>query len=90
MCERKVERGEPGKIYYMRNTSGRAETLYKVDELAYTLLMEKSSTSVLADRMGLYGTTLHYLAVQQAMMSVHRPVYSKIMQHITLFAYLKN
>ena len=26
----------------------------------------------MADRMGLGGTTLHYLAVQQAMVSVHR------------------
>ena len=32
-----------------------------------------------ADRTGLVSTTLHYLAVQQAMVSVHRPVHSKIM-----------
>ena len=83
------ERGEPGKIYYMRNASGRAETLIKrgqVNELAYTLLTEWSSEHVLADRTGLYCTTLHYLAVQQAMMSEH----SKIMLHVTLLAYLAN
>ena len=31
----------------------------------------------MADRMGLDGTTLHYLAVWWAMVSVHRPLYSK-------------
>ena len=54
------ERGEPGKIYYMRNASGRAETLIKrgqVNELAHTLLTEWSSECILADRMGLI---LHY------------------------------
>ena len=35
--------------------------------------------------MGLGGTTQHYLAAQQAMMSVHRPAHSKI-----LLAYLAN
>ena len=32
----------------------------------------------MADRMGLDGTMLHYLAVRKAMVSVHRPVHSKI------------
>ena len=32
----------------------------------------------MADRMGLDGTRLHYLAVQKAMVSVNRPVHSKI------------
>ena len=34
--------------------------------------------SFMADRMGLDGTMLHYLAVRKAMVSVHRPVHSKI------------
>ena len=33
----------------------------------------------MTDRTGLRSTTLHYLAVQQTMVSVHRPVHSKIM-----------
>ena len=37
-----------------------------------------SCESFMADRMGLHGTTLHYLAVHQAMVSVHGPVHSKI------------
>ena len=32
----------------------------------------------MANRMGLDGTMLHYLAVRKAMVSVHRPVHSKI------------
>ena len=32
----------------------------------------------MADRMGLDGTMLHYLAVRKATVSVHRPVHSKI------------
>ena len=32
----------------------------------------------MANRTGLGGTTLHYLAVWQAMVSVHRPVHLKI------------
>ena len=32
----------------------------------------------MADRMGLDGTMLHYLAVWKATMSVHKPVHSKI------------
>ena len=39
----------------------------------------------MADRMGLGGTTLHYLAVWQVMVSVHRPANSKIM--LTHFPY---
>ena len=37
------------------------------------------SFSFMADRMGLDGTMLHYLAVWKAMVSVHRPVHLKIM-----------
>ena len=88
--EKPKERGEPSIIYHMRNAMGR-ETLIRcgrVNELAHTLLTELSSESFLADRTELYGTTLHYLAVQQAMMSVHRLVYSKI--SLTLPAYLVN
>ena len=32
----------------------------------------------MADRMGLYGTMLQYLAVQTAIVSVHRPAHLKI------------
>ena len=38
----------------------------------------------MADRMGLDSIMLHYLAVQQAMVSIHRPVHSKIMVAYTL------
>ena len=34
--------------------------------------------------MGLDGTTLHYLAVRKAMVSVHKPVHSKITQTYSL------
>ena len=37
-----------------------------------------SHESFMADRTGQDSTMLHYLAVQQAMVSVHRPVHSKI------------
>ena len=37
-----------------------------------------SCDSFMADRMGLDGTMLHYLAVRKAMVSVHTPVHSKI------------
>ena len=33
----------------------------------------------MADRMGLDGTMLHYLAVRKALVRVHRPIHSKIM-----------
>ena len=32
----------------------------------------------MTNRMGLDGTMLHYLAVRKAIVSVHRPIYSKI------------
>ena len=38
-----------------------------------------SRESYVADRTGLDSTMLHYQPVQQAMMSMHRPVHSKIM-----------
>ena len=88
--EKPKERGEPGIIYHVRNSMGR-KTLIRcgqVNELAHTILTELSSESFLADRTGLYGTTLHYLAVRQTMMSVHRLVYSKI--SLTLLSYLAN
>ena len=37
-----------------------------------------------ADRMGLDSITLHYLVVQQAMVSIHTPVHSKIIVTYTL------
>ena len=38
-----------------------------------------SRESFMADRTGVDSTMLQYLAVQRAMVSVHRPVHSKIM-----------
>ena len=37
-----------------------------------------SRESFMADRTGLDSTILHYLAVQRAMVSIHRPIHSKI------------
>ena len=70
------ERGEPGKIYHVRNVIGR-ENLW-ANEFAHALIYSFSRESFMADRTGLDSTMLHYLAVQQAMVSVHRPAHSKI------------
>ena len=74
------ERGEPGKIYHVRNVIGRENliTCGRTNELAHTVWTEYSCDSFMANRMGLDGTMLHYLAVQKATVSVHRPVHSKI------------
>jgi len=37
----------------------------------------------MADRMGLDSTMLHYLTVWQAMVSLHRPIHSKITYLLT-------
>ena len=74
------ERGEPGKIYHVRNVIGRENliTCGRTNELAHAVWTEYSCDSFMADRMGLDGTMLHYLAVRKAMVSLHRPVHSKI------------
>ena len=75
------ERGEPGKIYHVRNIIGRENLITggRMNELAHAVWTEYSCDSFMADRMGLDGIMLHCLAVQKAMVSVHRPVHSKIM-----------
>ena len=76
------ERGElePGKIYHVRNVIGRENliTCGRTNELAHAAWTEYSCDSFMADRMGLDGTMLHYLAVRKAMVSVYRPIHSKI------------
>ena len=64
----------------MRNVIGRKNliTCGKTNELAHTILTENSCDNFMADRMGLDSTMLHYLAVQKAMVSVRKPVHSKI------------
>ena len=74
------ERGEPGRIYHVRNVIGREDliTCGRTNELAHAVRTECSCDSFMADRMGLDGTMLHYLAIRKAMVSVHKPVHSKI------------
>ena len=64
----------------MRNVIGRENliTCGRTNELAHAVWTEYSCDSFMADRMGLDGTMLHYLAVRKAMVSLHRPVHSKI------------
>ena len=64
----------------MRNVIGRENliTCGRTHELAHAVQTEYSCDSFMADRMGLNGTMLHYLAVRKAMVSVHKPVHSKI------------
>ena len=64
----------------MRNVIGRENliTCGRTNELAHTVRTEYSCDSFMADRMGLDGTILHYLAVRKAMVSVHKPVHLKI------------
>ena len=78
--EKSKERGEPGRIYHARNVIGRENliTCGRTNELAHALRTEYSCDSFMADRMGLDGTMLHYLAVRKAIVSVHKPVHSKI------------
>ena len=74
------ERGEPGKIYHVRNVIGRENliTCGQTNEFAHALIYSFSCESFMVDRTGLDSTMLHYLAVQQAMVSIHRPAHSKI------------
>ena len=76
----------------MRNIKRRENliTCGLMTKIACALLTVYSlgSESFMADKMGLYGTTLHYLAVWQAMAGVHWPVHSKIT--LNLLAYLAN
>ena len=64
----------------MRNVIGRENliTCGRTNELAHAVRTEYSFDSFLADRTGLDGTMLHYLAVRKAMVSVHKPIHSKI------------
>ena len=64
----------------MRNVIGRENliTCGRTNELAHAVRTEYSCDSFMADRMGLDGTMLHYLAVRKATVSVHKPVHSKI------------
>ena len=78
--EKSKKRGEPGRIYHVRNVIGRENliTCGRTNELAHAVQIEYSHDSFMADRMELDGTMLHYLAVRKAMVSVQKPVYSKI------------
>ena len=62
----------------MRNVIGRENliTCGRTNELAHAVRIKYSCDSFMAE---LDGTMLHYLAVQKAMVSVHKPVHSKIM-----------
>ena len=64
----------------MRNVIGRENliTCGRTNELAHAVRAEYSCDRFMADRMGLDGTMLHYLAVRNAIVSVHKPVNSKI------------
>ena len=64
----------------MRNVIGRENliTCGRTNELAHAVRTEYSCDRFMANRMGLDGTMLHYLAVRKAMVSVHKPVHSKI------------
>ena len=64
----------------MKNIIGRENliTCGQTNELAHAVQTECSCDIFMADRMGLDGTMLHYLAVQKAMVSIHKPVHSKI------------
>ena len=77
------ERGEPGKIYHVRNVIGRENliTYGRTNKHAHALLTiySFSRESFMADRTGLDSTMLHYLAEERAMVSVNRPIHSKIM-----------
>ena len=71
---------ERGRIYHARNVIGRENliTCGRMNELAHAVWTEYSCDSFMADRMGLDGTMLHYLAVRKAMVSVYKPVHLKI------------
>ena len=70
----------------MRNVIGRENliTCGRTNELAHAVRTEYSCDSFMADRMGLDGTMLHYLAVRKAVVSVHKPVHSKITLNYSL------
>ena len=57
--EKSKERGEPGRIYHVRNVIGRENliTCGRTNELAHAVRTEYSCDSFMADRMGLDG---HY------------------------------
>ena len=60
------ERGEPGKIYHMRNVIGRENliTCGQTNKFDHAdRIYSFSHESFMADRTGLDSTMLHYLAV---------------------------
>ena len=56
--EKSKERGEPGRIYHVRNVIGREDliTCGRTNELAQAVRTECSCDSFIADRMGLDST----------------------------------
>ena len=77
MNETSKERREPGKIYHVRNNIGRKNlfTSGRMNELTHVLWTEYIrfvSNALWLTQTGLDSTTLHYLAVWQAMVSVLR------------------
>ena len=81
--ERKMERkGESLVKFIVRNVIGRENliTCGWTNELAHALLTEytHSVTKLYGWQTGLDSTTLHYLAIRRAMVSIHRLVHSKI------------
>ena len=79
MNEKSKERGEPGRIYHVRNVIGRENLIAcgQTNELAHTAQTQYNCDSFMDNRMELDGTTLHYLAVRKTMVSVHKPVHSQ-------------
>ena len=84
------ESREAGKIYHMRNTTGRVDlnTFERTNEFAHTLLMKYTHSVVRALLVtGRNSTTLNYLAVLQATVSVQTHTFKN---HINLLPYLSN
>ena len=66
--EKSKERGEPGRIYHVRNVIGRENliTCGRTNELAHAVRTEYTCDSFMADRMGLDGTiVIVILTLQQ-------------------------
>ena len=84
------ESGEAGKIYHMRNTTGRVDlnTFGRTNEFAHTLLMEYTHSVVTALLVtGRNSTMLNNLAVLQAMVSVQTRTFEN---HTNLLPYPSN
>ena len=74
------ERGELGRIYHVRNVIGKENLIThgRTNELTHASWLLIQLRKLMANRTGLGSTTLHYLAVRETMVSVHRPVHSKM------------